>query len=108
MFIVKIMKYPIYMSLSYNPPTSNTKPTSVVVTSNTLVLVLLSSREHAHGMLLVSVLVSEVELKLSNNDDNTETSMDATSGKRLNTTDLYIYTMTKSRWRTLLIKVAIL
>jgi hypothetical protein len=65
MFIVKIMKYPIYMSLSYNPPTSNTRPTSVVVTSNTLVLVLLASREHAHDMLLVSVLASEVELKLS-------------------------------------------
>jgi hypothetical protein len=47
------------------PPTSNTRPTSVVVTSNTLVLVLLASREHAHDMLLVSVLVSEVELKLS-------------------------------------------
>jgi hypothetical protein len=30
-----------------------------------LVLVLLASREHAHDMLLVSVLVSEVELKLS-------------------------------------------
>jgi hypothetical protein len=28
--------------------------------------VLLASREHAHDMLLVSVLVSEVELKLSN------------------------------------------
>jgi inorganic pyrophosphatase/exopolyphosphatase len=37
-----------------------------VVTSNTLVLVLLASREHAHDMLLVSVLVSEVELKHSN------------------------------------------
>jgi hypothetical protein len=29
--------------------------------------VLLASREHARDMLLVSVLVSEVELKLSNN-----------------------------------------
>ena len=37
-----------------------------MVTSNTLALVLLASREHAHDMLLVSVLVSEVELKLSN------------------------------------------
>jgi hypothetical protein len=66
MFIVKIMKYLIYMSLSYNSPDFNTRPTSVVVTSNTLVLVLLASREHAHDMLLVSVFVSEVELKLSN------------------------------------------
>jgi hypothetical protein len=71
MFIVKIMKYPIYMSLSYNSPeSSNTRPTSVVVTSNTLVLVLLASREHAHDMLLVSVLVLEVELKLSNKGYN--------------------------------------
>jgi hypothetical protein len=52
----------VYLTI---PPTSNTRPTSVVVTSNTLVLVLLASREHAHDMLLVSVLVSEVELKLS-------------------------------------------
>jgi hypothetical protein len=66
MFIVKIMKYPIYMVYLTIPPTSNTRPTSVVVTSNTLVLVLLASREHAHDMLLVSVLVSEVERKLSN------------------------------------------
>jgi hypothetical protein len=33
-----------------------------MVTSNTLVLVLLASRAHAHDLLLVSVLVSEVEL----------------------------------------------
>ena len=37
-----------------------------MVTSNTLVLVLLASRAHAYDMLLVSVLVSKVELKLSN------------------------------------------
>jgi hypothetical protein len=37
----------------------------MVTASNTLVLVLLASREHAHDMLLVSVLVLEVELKLS-------------------------------------------
>jgi hypothetical protein len=52
-FIETIMKYPIYM-------------TSVVVTSNTLVLVLLSSRAYAHDLLLVSVLASKVEHKLSN------------------------------------------
>jgi hypothetical protein len=48
-----------------------------VVTSDTLVLVLLESREHAHGMLLVSVLVSEVELKLSNiqQEDNSQQSL---------------------------------
>jgi hypothetical protein len=39
-------------------------PTSAVVTSNALVLVLRASR--AHDLLSVSVLVSEVELKLSN------------------------------------------
>ena len=52
------------MSLSYNSPDFQYKA-SVVVTSNTLVLVLLASREHAHDLLLASVLVSEVELKLS-------------------------------------------
>ena len=66
------MKYPIYIEVNFTiPPTSNTRPTSVVVTSNTLVLVLLASREHAHDMLLVSV--SEVELKLSI-DGNARTS----------------------------------
>jgi hypothetical protein len=59
-FIEKIMKYPIYMSLSYNSHDFGS------LTSNTLVLVLLASRAHAHDLLLVSVLVSEVELKLSN------------------------------------------
>jgi hypothetical protein len=54
------MKYPIYMSLSYNSHDFGS------LTSNTLVLVLLASRAHAHDLLLVSVLVSEVELKLSN------------------------------------------
>jgi hypothetical protein len=66
MFIVKIMKYPIYMSLSYNSPDFQYKADfGIVATSNTLILVLLASREHAHDILLVSVLVSEVELKLS-------------------------------------------
>jgi hypothetical protein len=53
-FILKMMKYPIYLSLPYL--------TIPMVTSNTLVLVLLASRAHAHDLLLVSVLVSEVEL----------------------------------------------
>ena len=66
MFIVKIMKYPIYMSLSYNSPDFQYKADFGSGDSNTLVLVLLASREHAHDILLVSVLVSEVELKLSN------------------------------------------
>jgi hypothetical protein len=66
-FIVKIMKYPIYMSLSCNSSDFQCKADfGIVVTSNTLVLVLFASREHVHDMLLVSVLVSEVELKLSN------------------------------------------
>jgi hypothetical protein len=66
MSIVKIMKYPIYMSLSYNSPDFQYKADfGIVVTSNTLVLVLLASIEHAHDLLLASVLVSEVELKLS-------------------------------------------
>jgi hypothetical protein len=55
------------MSLSYNSISRLPKQgTSVVVTSNTLVLMFLASREHAHDLLLVSVLVSKVELKLSN------------------------------------------
>jgi hypothetical protein len=62
-FIVKIMKYPIYSSLSYNPPTtSKTRPTSVAVTSDALLLVLLASRAHAHDLLLVSVLVSDTDI----------------------------------------------
>jgi hypothetical protein len=58
------MKYPIDMRYLTIPTTSNTRPTSVALTSNTLVIVLLASRAHAHDLLLVSVL--EVELKLSN------------------------------------------
>ena len=66
------MKYPIYSSLSYNPPTtSKTRPTSVAVTSDALLLVLLASRAHAHDLLLVSVLVSEVKLKLSKHSTRT-------------------------------------
>jgi hypothetical protein len=45
------MKYPIYMSLSYNSPDFQYK----------------ADFGNARDMLLVSVLVSEVELKLSNN-----------------------------------------
>ena len=57
------MKYPI---LSYNSHDFQYKADfGIVVTSNTLVFVLLASRAHAHDLLLVSVLVSEVELKLS-------------------------------------------
>ena len=65
------MKYRIFMSLSYLKNnflvTSNTEPTSVVATSNTLVILLFMNTAHAQYLLSVSVLVSEVELKLSNN-----------------------------------------
>jgi hypothetical protein len=54
------MKYPIYTSLSYNSHDFQNKADF----GNTLVPVLLASR--APDLLLVSVLVSEVELKLSN------------------------------------------
>jgi hypothetical protein len=68
-FIEKIMKYPIYMSLSYNSHdflTSKTRPTSVSGDFyNTLVLVLLASRAHAHDLLLVSVLVSQVDQEVA-------------------------------------------
>ena len=70
------MKYLIYTSLSYNPPTtSKTRPTSVAVTSDTLLFVLLASRAHAHDLLLVSVLVSEVKLKVSKNSTRTSLNM---------------------------------
>jgi hypothetical protein len=59
------MKYPIYMSLSYNSHDFQYKADFGSVTSNTLVLVLLASRAREHDLLLVSVLVSEVEFKLS-------------------------------------------
>jgi hypothetical protein len=56
------------MSLSYLKNnflvTSNTEPTSVVATSNTLVILLFMNT--AHAQYLLSVLVSEVKLKLSN------------------------------------------
>jgi hypothetical protein len=63
----RYFKLPI-LSCPRIPPATQARPTSAVVTSNTLVLVLLASREHAHDILLVSVLVSEVELKLSNRE----------------------------------------
>jgi hypothetical protein len=68
MFIVKIMKYPIYKSLSYNSPDFQYKAdfgSGDFQYTCPRLLVLLANREHAHDMLLVSVLVSEVELKLS-------------------------------------------
>ena len=43
--------------------TSNTEPTSVVATSNTLVILLFMNTAHARYLLSVSVL--EVDLKLS-------------------------------------------
>ena len=58
------------LSKSYEIPglttTSKKSLTSVVANSNALVTVPFSSTAHAHNRLLVSVLVSEVELKLSN------------------------------------------
>jgi hypothetical protein len=74
MFIVKIMKYPICMILSYNSPDFQYKADfGSGDFQYTIVLVLLARREHAYDMLLVSVLVSEVELKLSNIVSKTRT-----------------------------------
>jgi hypothetical protein len=64
MFIVKIMKYPIYMSLSYNSPDFQYKA-DFGSGDFQYTCPRASCREHAHDMLLVSVLVLEVELKLS-------------------------------------------
>jgi hypothetical protein len=62
MFIVKIMKYPIYRSLSYNSPDFQYK--ADFGSGDFQYTCPRASCEH--DMLLVSVLVSEVELKLSN------------------------------------------
>jgi hypothetical protein len=67
MFIVKIMKYPIYMSLSYNSPDFQYKAAFEYTCPRA------SCEQRACAwMLLVSVLVSEVELKLSNNGPRTD------------------------------------
>ena len=60
----KSMKYLIYTSLSYNPHDFQNKDD--FGSGDFQYTCLLASRAHVHDLLLVSVLVSEVELKLFN------------------------------------------
>ena len=66
MFIVKIMKYPIYMSLSYNSPDFQCKADfGSGDFQYTCPRASCEQRACALHVVIVSVLVSEVELKLS-------------------------------------------